>query len=106
MSTELTPFTKILKIIERIRESFDDAEYVYTNGSCVKFAMILKEIFPEGTILYDSNHAIFKYGNICYDITGIIPQTENHMPLENFGILHAYDIMKLKYESSKLHFGR
>ena len=51
--------SEILKIIERIRDSFDGSIEVYTQGSCVKFAMILKEIFPQGNILYNSDHAIF-----------------------------------------------
>ena len=51
--------SEILKVIERIRDSFDGSVEVYTQGSCVKFAMILKEIFPQGNILYNSDHAIF-----------------------------------------------
>ena len=51
--------SEILKVIERIRDSFDGSIEVYTQGSCVKFAMILKEIFPQGNILYNSDHAIF-----------------------------------------------
>ena len=88
---------KILKIIKRIRDSFDDSIKVYTKGSCVKFAMILKEIYPRGEVLYDSNHGIFEYENVCYDINGITKKTENHIPLKEYGLLHGYDIMNLKY---------
>lgn len=93
------PFTHVLKVIERIRDSFDDSVEVYTKGSCVKFAMILKEIFPQGVILYDMNHAIFELDNNYYDINGFAEKTDNHIPLEEYGILKAYDSMNLKYEN-------
>lgn len=63
-------FTHVLKTIELIRESFVGSEIVYTNGSCVKFCMILLHIYPNGKILYDLNHAIFEYDNKFYDING------------------------------------
>jgi hypothetical protein len=93
------PYTHILKIIVRIRESFPNSVEVYTRGSCVKFAMILKEIFPQGDILYDSNHAIFELDNRYYDINGFAVKNKNHIKLEEYGILMAYDLMNMKYES-------
>lgn len=93
--------TKVLKIIERIRNSFDNAEEVYTNGSCVKFCMILLEIMPEGKILYDINHAIFEYNGRTYDISGYAKKNKNHVPIEDYGILKAYDIMSLTYKNNK-----
>lgn len=90
---------RLLKVIQRIRDSFHGAELVYTNGSCVKFAMILKEIFPQGDILYDLSHAVFELNGRCYDITGLTTKTEFHQKIEEFGILHAYDSMNLKYDN-------
>lgn len=87
----------ILKLIERIRTSFDDSVEVYTKGSCVKFCMILKEVYPSGKIMYDSNHAIFEYEGRCYDITGEVKK-ENHIPIEDYGVLMMYDLMNLKYK--------
>lgn len=87
---------KILQIIERIRTSFTDAEKVYTQGSCIKFAMILKEIYPQGEILYDSDHAIFALNGNYYDITGETTKTKNHIPIEEYGLLQMYDLMNLK----------
>lgn len=91
---------QLLKIISRIRESFSDSVEVYTNGSCVKFCMILKEIYPEGNILYNSHHAIFELDQMYYDIKGDTLK-ENHVPIEEFGILQAYDLMNLKYENNR-----
>lgn len=87
----------VSKIIERIRTSFDNSFEVYTSGSCVKFCMILKEIFPKGKILYDCNHAIFELNNLCYDITVEVAKV-SHIPIEEYGILKAYDLMNLKYK--------
>lgn len=89
--------SEILKIIERIRDSFDGSIEVYTQGSCVKFAMILKEIFPQGNILYNSDHAIFILEGRCYDITGEVERTPGYILLESYGTNQMYDIMNLKY---------
>lgn len=89
--------SEILKVIERIRNSFDGSIEVYTQGSCVKFAMILKEIFPQGNILYNSDHAIFILEGRCYDITGEVERTPGYILLESYGTNQMYDIMNLKY---------
>lgn len=86
----------ILTVIKRIRESFDGATDVYTCGSCIRFAIILKEIFPNGSILYNSDHAIFLLGNRCYDITGEVERTPGHLPIEEFGINRIQDLLNLK----------
>ena len=91
---------EILKVIERIRDSFDGSVEVYTQGSCIKFAMILKEIFPQGNILYNSDHAIFLLEGRCYDITGEVKRTPGYILLENYGTNQMYDIMNLKYKMS------
>jgi len=57
-------------VIRRIRESFVGAEEVYTSGSCGRFAVILKTIYPEGVIYWDYGHVIFYYQGKYYDITG------------------------------------
>lgn len=103
MSTKNTeyepfPFTHVLDTIELIRTSFDDSIKVYTQGSCVKFSMILKHIYPSGRILYDLNHSIFEYNGNYFDINGFAEKSINHIPLENYGILSAYKTMNLKYE--------
>ena len=96
----LYPFTYILKIIELIRDSFEGADYVYTHGSCTKLAMILKYIFPEGEIYTDLNHSVFEYDGKFYDINGFAEKTENYVPILDFGILKAYDLMNNKFKMS------
>lgn len=96
----LYPFTYILKFIELIRDSFEGADYVYTHGSCTKLAMILKYIFQEGEIYTDLNHTIFEYDGRFYDINGFAEKTENYVPILDFGILKAYDLMNNKFKMS------
>jgi hypothetical protein len=90
--------SEIIKTIKLIRDSFDGSVEVYSKGSCIKFAMILKHLYPNGTILYDSNHAIFKFDEYFYDINGEVEKNKNHIPLEEYGILHSYDLMNLKFK--------
>jgi hypothetical protein len=92
---------QILETIRLIRESFDGAEVVYTQGSCVRFAMILENIYGGGTILYDYNHAIWEYDNLCYDINGIAKKG-NHKPLINIGINALDKILQVKYKINHL----
>ena len=94
---EATPFTHILKVIELIRDSFDGSVEVYTQGSCTKFAMILKYLFPDGEILSDHNHTIFEYDGRCYDINGFSEKNENHRPILDYGIIKTYEWMSNKY---------
>lgn len=95
---DLVPETDILKVIELIRDSFDGSVEVYTHGSCTKFAMILKYIFPDGEILSDHNHSIFEYNGNCYDITGFVKKTEEYKPITDWGIIKAYEWMNNKYK--------
>lgn len=89
----------LLKTISLIRESFVGSEIVYTNGSCVKFAMILLHLYPSGRILYNLDHAIFEYEGECYDINGLCKKG-NHIPLEDYGLLQAHTSMNLIYKNS------
>lgn len=92
------PWTHLLQTIELIRESFDDSVKVYTQGSCVKFAMILKHMYPQGRILYNLDHAVFEYEGNYFDINGVgAAYTPAHIPLEEWGLLSAYKSMCLKY---------
>ena len=97
----LDPYTHILKTIELIRTSFNGSEIVYSNGSCIKFCMILLHIYPKGKILYDLNHAIFEYDNRFYDINGFTKKEKNHIPLEDYGLLQAHTSMNLVYKEEK-----
>ena len=103
---EALPFTFLLKTIELIKDSFNGSEIVYTQGSCVKFAMILKHIYPTGKILYDLSHAIFEYEGKYFDINGFAKYTPNHIPIEDYGILSAYHSMNIKHQLNEKEKGK
>ena len=88
---------EILKIIERIKDCFPNSEIICTEGSCVKFAMILKQIFPEGDIFYNEDHAIFGLNSEYYDITGRVTLEPSYTLLKERDVLKIYDIMSLRY---------
>ncbi len=89
----------IIRVITLIRNSFPDSVEVYTNGSCVKFCMILLAIFPEGKILYDGCHAIFEIFDTCYDINGLAKK-DNHIPIEQYGLIGMYELMNMTHKKS------
>lgn len=61
---------KVVALITAIRESRDDSQVAYMNGSCFHFFKILSTVFPEAIPLYDSNHVVVKIGERHYDIRG------------------------------------
>ena len=71
----------IMRCIEHLRSEVENAPHIFTNGKCFEFCDIMKYVFPEGEIWYDSDHAIFKLGDRFYDING---QTKKgrHIPIE------------------------
>ena len=61
---------RVVALIKAIRESRDDSQVAYMNGSCYHFYKILRAVFPEAVPFYDSNHVVTKIGEKFYDIRG------------------------------------
>ena len=57
-------------IIGLIRNSFQDAAFVYTNGSCFELYKILKAIFPHAKAWTNHDHVWTQIGSVWYDING------------------------------------
>ena len=59
-------------LIERIRESFDESRLVYTQGSCYRFFLILRTVYPDAEAYYDwvEGHVYTKIDGKFYDIRG------------------------------------
>lgn len=68
--------------IRSVRDSFSGAEYVYMNGSCYRFAKILKGVYPEGELLENFDHVYFKLDHKYYDIRGEVYPVGVHQDLE------------------------
>lgn len=60
-----------LIVIGSIRDSFQDAGFVYKNGSCFAFYQILKTIFPQARAWSNLDHVWTEINGKWYDIDGI-----------------------------------
>jgi len=60
-------------VLEFIFRRFGSTDAHWQDGNCYYFAVILKERFPKGKIIYDpiSNHFLFKYRGHIYDSKGL-----------------------------------
>lgn len=62
--------------IRNFKLTFNEDELirVFTQGNCYHFAVILKNIYCEGRIVYSKSmgHFLFKYKSKYYDITGTV----------------------------------
>ena len=70
---------KVLEFIEKFKFSHADVlEYIFTQGNCYYFAVILKERF-HGEIYYlpIENHFLCKIENNYYDIIGKVNPNEH-----------------------------
>ena len=63
---------QVEKLVGVIRSSFAEAEAVYTTGGCYRFALILRQVYPDAEIWYEPvvGHVYTKIGKYWYDITG------------------------------------
>lgn len=86
---------QILKFIKAIRNSIIGAEFIYTNGSCYQFYLILKSIVPEAQAYYDSSHVITRIGDKFYDITGEVYCTDHLLVDKHYD--HD-DLRRLKFK--------
>lgn len=55
-------------------EAGDLAVHYYRNGYCSLYAILLKSLFPEGTICDNGQHMVFYYQGAYYDAGGKIPE--------------------------------
>lgn len=65
---------KVIDFITSLRETDEYIEHIFLNGSCYRFHLLLKKLYPE-SIPYLSkkeDHVITKIKGRFYDITGIV----------------------------------
>ncbi len=46
----------------------EDADIAFSMGGCEAIAVILKELFPEGNLLYSSHHVVFNMCGMDFDV--------------------------------------
>ena len=68
------------EVLEFINRRFKN-DCNWMSGNCYFFAVILKNRFPEGKILYDViyGHFVFQYQNQFYDWTGVYKLTDGFL---------------------------
>lgn len=64
---------KVERLINAIRRSNPDSEYVYTRGLCFEFFLILRSMFPEANAYYsqEEGHVWTEIDGKFYDIYGM-----------------------------------
>ena len=92
-------YHKIKYFIKLIRESFPDSVKVYSQGSCVQFALILKSVFPDGEVMWNEDHAVFRYDTHYFDITGDINGDNYNAKLMDYDILKVKEILELRFKT-------
>jgi hypothetical protein len=63
---------RILRFINLMKDGQPNIVRYYTEGECYRFACILRELFPGGTIWYAQvpGHMYYYYQGAWYDIRG------------------------------------
>ena len=95
---------KILDFINNLRVTDRYIKYIYLNGGCYQFHLLLKKIYPSAVayISDHKNHIVTKYRGKFYDIMGIVDNVDGYTKLteeekrivENWSF-HKYNLLKL-----------
>ncbi len=89
---------EIIDFIDALRESDGYIEMIYSFGSCYKFHLLLKKLFPECEPYIGElrGHVISEYKGKFYDITGEVSPDEFY-PMNEDDVLEASEWSFHKY---------
>lgn len=89
----------ILKFLNALKNSFPDAEKVYTTGACYKLYKILKTIYNDAEAYYDpiDCHVYTLIDNKYYDINGLRKKSTNPLIKVNEDKRILNIVQKFKY---------
>ena len=94
---------KISKFCARVKDSHPDAEFIYTNGACWEFFLMLRVFYPNATPYYDHEmgHVYTEIDGKFYDINGT--RLKKHDGLEKIdrkisSDAHRWKRRKFNYE--------
>lgn len=87
-----TKYNDVLSLIKSFRDCFPNAVEICTKGKCIQFALILNNIYKEGEIYWDEDHAHFVLDGHHFDITGEVKPSGE--PIENYGILKIQKLLR------------
>lgn len=92
-----------LIIIDALRKSDEYIEHIYTQGSCYKFHLFLKVLYPMAIPLIDSKgvHIVTEICGEIFDITGKktnkLHDTYRRMTKEELRLAETWSFRKNKY---------
>jgi len=66
------PKTKIAESIKLLKDCSRYIEPIMTEGSCYKFHLFLKSLYPNAIPVLDSDHVVSSIDGVLYDINGIV----------------------------------
>lgn len=83
----------ILNLLKQLKDSFPDAQKVYTEGSCFRLYLILNTIFPNCKPYYSEidGHWITKIGNDYFDINGQL--NEEYVEFKKYELVESEVIL-------------
>lgn len=64
--------------IRTLREAHPDMELIFMHGSCYRFYLLMKHVFPEAVAYYNIDHVLVKLGDKFYDITGEVRPDDSY----------------------------
>lgn len=78
----------VINFLRRFHEKDQTVDYVFTNGCCYWFAVILHERFPNSKIMYDPvwNHFVTEIDNKLYDATGDVTDNYNVVEWDKYAL--------------------
>jgi len=90
----------ILTFIEELRNTDGYIRYIYTEGGCYRFHLLLKKMYKGCTpyISKEKNHIVSRYKGRFYDIDGEVKSIEGFTklsPQENTCSTDLYPIWKI-----------
>lgn len=74
----------VIHFIENLRRADYYIKHIFMNGSCYKFHLFLKKLYPVAVpyINKDKDHVITKIDGLFYDILGLVSDFETYEPLK------------------------
>ena len=70
--------------------------YPEMSGGCMKFHLLLRDVFPTaGNLMYNSEHIITPIEGVFYDISGVV-NPEGYLPIEAYGRKNLIESFRLE----------
>lgn len=88
--------TTPLKIIDELRKSDEYIETIFKQGSCYRFHLFLKALFPTATPLINrkKDHVVSEINGRLYDITGVAKGVFYELDRKDLSLVESWSFKK------------